>query len=197
MLIETWFPVAVAYHDLDQRDQESIERKVDAWLLVNSGSLDVGDEETMKTSYHRSRDFIQDAGLDELERVVWATANEYMRTVGGCLPEGLRLESWVNVFEHGSCEARHAHYAASVSGCYYVKAPANSGAFRIHDPIDARQMWGHQVGLEANSNDLSLTSVVYKPAPGRLLVFQSWMPHSVDRQAPLDPRVSIAFNLTT
>ena len=42
---------------------------------------------------------------------------------------------------------------------------------------------------------LNTSSASYLPKPGRMLLFQSWMPHSVLKNNSEKTRISIAFNV--
>lgn len=197
MQIETWFPVSIAYHDLDPISVEATRRKFDSWFSTSGFSLCKDNtEETVSTSYHTCNSVIEDAGLTELGDTIILMAKEYARAHGGTLPHDVRVESWANVFNQNSQESDHEHFGSIFSGCYYVYAPDDSGLFAVHDPIPTRRAWAHYEARKIFDSGRGLNCITkYRPIPGRMLMFQSWMPHSVDRHISNNPRVSIAFNV--
>jgi uncharacterized protein (TIGR02466 family) len=192
MHIENWFPVQIGHVDLDEEVRKATDAKVLAWLENNQPGHHA--EDTLRTTYFGEKDLIQQAGLVELQEEILKACYIYLRTLGVAPPLSFSLESWVNVFDHNSSEQIHDHFGAILSGCYYVKAPEGSGSFFVPDPIGERRMWGTHTFLE--TEDCTVKShAIYEATPGRMLVFQSWMPHGVFRQAAQEPRISVAFNL--
>lgn len=107
-----------------------------------------------------------------------------------------KIDSWINFFEKGQSENQHTHYGNFLSGCYYVAASKDAGNILFPDATSERDMWkGVYMKNKLEENFLNSKSVSYEPIPGRLLMFQSWMPHSVMKNNSDDIRISIAFNV--
>lgn len=99
---------------------------------------------------------------------------------------------WANRNGPGDYNKPHVHPNAVLSGIYYVKVPPASGNIEFHDPIRERTMTSYPVrpGAEAARKRLE-----YKCRDGLLLIFPSWLSHSVQPNASDTARVSIAFNI--
>ncbi len=86
----------------------------------------------------------------------------------------------------------HMHPHSFLSGVYYVQAAANAGNVFFLDPrlahvmtmppVTAHHPWNYQ-------------RVIYKPQPGRLLIFPAWLEHGVEPNGSDSERMSISFNI--
>ena len=113
----------------------------------------------------------------------------------------LELHGWAISHGHGGSQVPHVHPIAQWSGVYYVRVPRRvasgsaGGCLRVTDPRPAAMM----VTLGANDRQFFEGRSVC-PTPGLLVLFPSWLSHSVDRldDDALDGgerRVAIAFNV--
>ena len=89
---------------------------------------------------------------------------------------------------HGS----HTHPGSMFSGAYYVKSYPGAGKFRIVSPVKALQFheFSFRQQTEINADEAALECVA-----GRMAMFQSHVPHSVDRPTAPGERVAVAFNI--
>lgn len=101
-------------------------------------------------------------------------------------------ECWLNVYTEGHAQDVHLHGNSVISGIYYPKAPPGSGALLIHSPFN-------DVMLDPPTrelNELNIKVMAIKPRPGLMVLFRSFVKHSVMPTRGTDERISIAFNLT-
>jgi uncharacterized protein (TIGR02466 family) len=153
----------------------------DSW----SGSL-YTTFETLKT-VHQEPGFAGIAGFVERE------ANEFARQLGMHLGENpVRIQSsWLNIYGPGHNQEIHVHANSLISAVYYVKAPEGVPGLKIHSPFHDSMLLPPMV--ETNPANQLFDEI---PAePGRLIMFRSWMRHSVRPNPVPGERVSIAFNL--
>jgi len=123
--------------------------------------------------------------VDDLVRVVL----EFLK-IGhdGCHVTGC----WVNVNARGTGHRTHAHPNNFLSGVYYLKVPPGADTINFHDPRpQARVIRPPVTDLAGENTD----QVVVRVRPGSLLLFPSWLEHSVDRNDSDEPRISVSFNL--
>lgn len=87
----------------------------------------------------------------------------------------------------------HTHPGSVFSGTYYVKSYPGAGKFRLVNPARALHFYEHAFHqqTEINVNEVALECVA-----GRMVMFQSHVPHSVDRPVVGGERIAIAFNVT-
>ena len=197
MSINQFFAVPLLVEDLDAAVRDAIHAKVAAYLTSESAKRDIepSPEESVSTSYYRpDKQVLADAKLDELERFVIATATKFLEALG--LP-GRRLEierSWINIFKPGAQEAQHSHDGSLLSCSYYVEAPKDCGCIVMPDPIGERRSY-REFTKTVGSNLLTRREIAVEPQPGRLVMFESWLPHYVQCNKSEQVRISIAMNL--
>lgn len=106
---------------------------------------------------------------------------------------GYRIWGWAVSLKAGNWQGHHVHSGADISGVYYVSAPpvtldpaGDEGKITFYDPRP-----------RANMSQL-LTQITVRretPAPGDLVLFPSWLEHSVPPFQGGGARVCIAFNV--
>ena len=99
---------------------------------------------------------------------------------------------WATVLAQGATHKIHSHPNNFLSGVYYVRTQPGADTINFQDP---RRQTGiirpPVVELTANNTD----QVVVKVRNGTLLMFPSFLEHSVDANMSVEERVSISFNV--
>ncbi|WP_114228253.1 MULTISPECIES: TIGR02466 family protein [Sphingomonas] len=104
-----------------------------------------------------------------------------------------KLDSlWVNLLKPGGHHSAHIHPHSILSGTLYVEVPAASGAIRFEDPRLPMMMAAPTRAADAPEPLRPFVSV--DPAPGLLLLWESWLRHEVLPGAGKGERLSISFN---
>ena len=99
---------------------------------------------------------------------------------------------WANVNAPGAGHRTHSHPNNFLSGVYYVKTQAGADTVNFHDPRAQTGIMRPPVTeLTADNTD----QVVVKVSNGTLLVFPSWLQHSVDANRSDAERISVSFNI--
>ena len=192
------FAVPLLVEDIDAAARDAIHAKVSAYLKSERAQRDIepSPEESVATSYYkREAQVLADANLIELEQFVIATAKTFLETALKLPPRQLQIErSWINVFKPGAQEAQHSHDGSLLSCSYYVEAPKDCGCIVMPDPIGARRSY-REFTKTAGSDLLTRRDIAVEPQPGRLVMFESWLPHYVQCNKSDQVRISIAMNL--
>jgi uncharacterized protein (TIGR02466 family) len=195
--VNFFFAVPLLVEDIDLGSRDAIRRKVSAYLQSERAKSDIdpSPEESVATSYYKHDvQVVSVAELHELEQFVIGAARTFFEALR--LP-ARRVEierSWINVFKPGAQEAQHSHDGSLLSCSYYVEAPKNCGCIVMPDPIGARR--SHREFTKTAGNDvLTRRDIAVEPQPGRLVMFESWLPHYVQCNKSDQVRISIAMNL--
>jgi len=112
-------------------------------------------------------------------------------------PPAWRIEAWANVSRAGHANAAHHHGGAFWSGAYWVDAgePGAGGELELHDPRGILAAFAAPHLRIALPGCLSAGgSDFLAPVSGTLVLFPSWLVHSVRAYRGERPRVSLAFN---
>lgn len=105
----------------------------------------------------------------------------------------LRLDSfWVNVLKPGGGHSGHIHPHSVLSGTYYVSVPKGAKGIRFEDPRLALMMAAPMRTADAPEDQRPFVTV--EPAPGDLLLWESWLRHEVPPSNARADRISISFN---
>jgi len=197
MPVELWFPVPLLVHDIEPAVRDATRAKVHAYLETENAKRDVtpAPSESVTTSYYKPQaSILVDAKLTELENEIFQAANGFLATLQ-LPPRRLEVErAWINLFQPGAQEAMHSHDGSLLSCSYYVEAPENCGNIAFPDPIGARRSY-REFTRTAGDGFLTLREMTFEPKPGRIVMFESWVPHAVNCNKSDKVRISIAVNL--
>tara|TARA_B100000674_G_scaffold145191_1_gene114669 strand:+ start:1792 stop:2388 length:597 start_codon:yes stop_codon:yes gene_type:complete len=99
---------------------------------------------------------------------------------------------WAIINTGGSGNLRHQHGNSTISGAYYVRAPVNSGDIVFYDPRPA-PVYSHPNVVNANLLNAQVNGI--SPKEGALILFPSYLDHSVNENKSSEERIVISFNI--
>ena len=186
MIIEKFFPTIVYGKDV-QLDNNKL-----AQDIVNWSNQDKGVSKTNYKGWHSTTDMGNKPEYQLLVTELLRMQKEIYDNEH--LDRSARLGNmWANINPPGGMNMPHIHPNALFSGVYYVKTPANSGRLKIFDPRPGAQI---QMPTRKSGNpgkDLWRDANI-EPMTGRIIMFPSWLWHSVEENKSNDIRISVSFN---
>lgn len=99
---------------------------------------------------------------------------------------------WVNILRPGGGHTGHIHPHSVISGTYYVAIPPGASALKLEDPRLPMMMAAP--GRHAEAPEDLQTFVYVAPAPGTVLLWESWLRHEVPANGAKSDRISVSFN---
>ncbi|MGH7909488.1 MAG: 2OG-Fe(II) oxygenase family protein [Thermodesulfobacteriota bacterium] len=99
---------------------------------------------------------------------------------------------WANLYAPGAAHRAHSHPNNYLSAVYYVRTWPGADTINFHDPRAQAGVIRPPVTELTGANT---DQVVVRVGNGTLLVFPSYLYHSVDANASGETRVSVSFNL--
>ena len=99
---------------------------------------------------------------------------------------------WINVLEPGGTHTGHIHANSIISGTLYVDVPDGASAIRFEDPRLAMMMAAPPRRSSSSPNNRPFVYV--QPAPGTVLLWESWLRHEVPVNMADEDRISVSFN---
>jgi uncharacterized protein (TIGR02466 family) len=99
---------------------------------------------------------------------------------------------WVNILESGGQHSAHIHPQSIVSGTYYVTLPKGAAGLKFEDPRLPQMMAAPMRRPKAAKANRSFVEL--KPAPGQLLLWESYLRHEVPVNQAKGERISVSFN---
>ena len=134
--------------------------------------------------------------MDVLEQPLWAPLRRAVHSACaaalaemGRRDEAFHLQSWINLHDRGGFNFLHMHEASLLSGSFYLRVPAGSGALVFRDPRP-----GVLHGVFKGSVPNGHADVHLRPSESLLVLFPCWMEHYVEPHESDEPRICIAFN---
>jgi uncharacterized protein (TIGR02466 family) len=99
---------------------------------------------------------------------------------------------WATVLATGAIHKAHSHPNNYLSGVYYVRIHQGADTISFHDPRSQTHVIQPPVlELTAENTD----QVVVRVTNGTLLMFPSYLEHSVDANMSAEERISVSFNI--
>ncbi len=99
---------------------------------------------------------------------------------------------WAIINTGGSANLRHQHGNSTISGAYYVRAPINCGDIVFYDPRPA-PVYSHPNVVNPNLLNAQVNGI--SPKEGALVLFPSYLEHSVNENQSNEERIVISFNI--
>ena len=103
------------------------------------------------------------------------------------------INMWTIINIGGSKNLRHQHGNSTISGAYYVKAPQNCGDIVFYDPRPAPVFY---YPTTRSANFLNAQTHGINPKEGALILFPSYLDHSVNENLSNNERIVISFNIS-
>ena len=100
---------------------------------------------------------------------------------------------WAIINEKGAFNQRHHHGNSDLSAAYYVSAKQDCGDIVFYDPRPA-PVFKHPISRKPNILNASINSI--KPEEGLLVLFPSYLEHSVNQNLSKEKRIVISFNIS-
>ncbi len=98
---------------------------------------------------------------------------------------------WVNFNKPGMFNKPHLHPNSVFTGVYYAKAENNCGNIVIHNSSDKEFVL--QTYTETQ-NQYTMSNPQYRPSAGLVIIFPSWLQHSVESNYSGTDRISVSFH---
>ena len=99
---------------------------------------------------------------------------------------------WTIINTGGAANLRHQHGHSTISGAYYVRAPKNCGDIVFYDPRPA-PIFSHPKAKSPNLLNAQVNGI--SPKEGALVLFPSFLDHSVNENLSNNERIVISFNI--
>jgi len=147
---------------------------------------------------HHSTSLIDLPQFEILQNYVTNRSKEILDHMGYDLTNYILkwTEFWVQEFSEkgGGHHEGHIHYDSHISGFYFLKCSNKTSVPIFHDPRHAKIM--SQLPLK-NANEVSFGNplINFKPVPGTLIMFPSFLEHQFSLDLGIEPFRFIHFNL--
>ena len=101
--------------------------------------------------------------------------------------------AWLNINDSRQCMNTEHIHGEVFSGVFYLQAPEGSGKLSVINPAINRMWKG--CSLASQKNQFTAESIKIEPVEGNIILFPSYIPHSVETNNHEEERISISFNI--
>ena len=102
------------------------------------------------------------------------------------------IAMWSIINKKNSFNIKHNHPNSYLSAAYYVKVPKNSGNISFYDPKEQKNI---RFPKTKKFTEISAVVSSMEPEEGDLLLFPSYLYHSVSENLSDNDRIIISFNI--
>lgn len=192
MFIENWFPTPIFYSYASTELKKAIfdeylEAEQKILTKVSFGTW--GDN--ISTTFDITKNILDEYKLCSLKKYVLDMGAEFTKKLHQNKCTLSIKESWVNYSAKHQYQNKHCHYSrpSMLSGVYYLQTNTQDGKLTFYPPSKA------MVDQTKTPTMLTYTSIDYTPEPGKIILFPSWVEHSVRANMTDATRVSVSFNI--
>jgi uncharacterized protein (TIGR02466 family) len=193
MALDLWFPTAIYREGIENADQinsKLIDRIYEIKKTVPSGGYN-----WLEKTYNTlgTYDIRQDEAFSEILSQVTTHVNHVAGMTGLDLSKRQLVcrEAWFNIYGRNDAQEFHTHPGYTYSAVYYVKTPPNSSKLVFESPLEPDMRPLHPM---TELHELNYKSAEYAAAEGNVVIFRSYVRHSVPKHDSDEERISIAFN---
>ena len=186
------FPtLAYAFTLEDTIDAGPILRRISELRSASTALTDEPDSAPWQFEWMSSTNLQTEPALAPLLSAATVCAESVLRKEGWEFESLEVTECWANVSSPGGSHRLHSHPNSLLSGVWFAAVPPGSGQLEFRDPRPSGWLrLDRQTTTAANAQVIGVD-----PQDGLLVVFPSWLPHSVATNRGNGERISVAFNL--
>lgn len=180
MNIDYLFPIPIALIKLPILDNNELNFINSLEMMQNKNNL-----------ISRNRNILETETLSDLNSLLNYDLKRYFNEIYSPITD-LNIyitQSWINVNKPGHSHHIHKHPNSFISGVYYIKAKKS-----VHSITFSREMADPILFPSKIYNKFNSTEWTYPVESGDLILFPSYLNHSVSSNLDTDDRISLGFN---
>ncbi|ACK66198.1 conserved hypothetical protein [Rippkaea orientalis PCC 8801] len=204
MPIETWFPLAIYYTDLEDAPtyRDSLKEAV---LSLEKAAIEKRSSETAAWTgdVHGVERIYDDPRFAWIVEQVQFNTLAYLKALGiDFLKIDLYIQrAWPVISRKSQNVGGHRHHNSNISAVYYISVPKTGQSGNLIFFNDAKMneispgLGTNQTSGYAERNSLNSEKVTYAPKEGRLIIFPSKHRHAVGANQTGELRISLSFDI--
>ena len=189
MKADLWFPTIIWQGDLKQANNIELAEYVDKLQQESEGRK--------ISNYGGWQSEAQDLlaqkpiAVEVLLQGIQTSLNQCTKMAG--LPTLQISDYWFNVNPKGSYNQPHNHRDSLLSGVYYIDATPEQGRIQFYRDDDAEYFMPRL----PKYTQITSQKATYNPAPHKILIFPSWVKHSVEGNPTDNTRITVSYTHLT
>ena len=196
MRVDHAFSIPIIRTSIDEVLIENTLQLVNNYLLETDFCNPPAEPGELLTTFYKNKDFIGGLNDRALLNVINHNSREFFRLLGFDPKAFIEITSWLQLYPPGAHFNRHDHYGALISGVIYLQVPPESGKIIFYNPLEARRVSNVFFDrIKVEQNDYNFNYVEYTPVKAEMIMFESWLQHSVEINKSTENRIAISFNI--
>lgn len=193
MITEYFFPTPIWYEILEDITQSDLQHLKESCLLMSRSQPGV--KISNCGGWQSPGFYINTCSDNYLSKLMSCIAKRvHDMNLEFNPPEELKIDNfWINVNRRGDYNRQHLHPNTLLSGVFYISGDIDSGDLIFYRSNNSESMLNSLICR--NLAGFSQGEVRHRPQPSKLVIFPSWLPHSVDTNNTDSIRISLAFNI--
>mgnify|MGYP003133305912 FL=1 len=191
-MIDKFFPTLIGFYDNPNHsilEKETTNRCFELEKITKKG----GENWLSKSTYNTIGTYSiwEDEKFKDVNEFVKNSVLQYLKDTmikETCLNTN-PCDAWFNIYKKGDYQEYHTHGGSLISAVYFLKGTSKSAKIYFKSPVNDM--------IAPNFEEYTADNyerVYYEPRPGLLLVFRSYLEHSVEKQIDNELRISLAYN---
>jgi len=196
MKIDHAFPIPIVTLELSKDAVADTDLKVRDYIKNKMPGAKDHTNELLTTYYHDNKNFLGSINAIPILEEINNHVRGFLELRGFNPNCYIEITSWLQLNQPGSLFNRHDHYGACVSGVFYLQVPEKSGNLKFHNPLEPRRASDvYFERIRTGENQYNYDYIEYEPKVGEMIMFESWLQHSVERNESTEDRISVSYNI--
>lgn len=190
MKYENIFPIGILVHDVPTK----IANETEEFVVANLDKIPRPTEDAPHATDYFEKDKAVHLKYDTpllFEHIDECVRDFQNKNMMNRIQASYDYNWWVQDYKEGDVHDEHHHNVGQISGVYWVRANENAGGLSFRNP-NLFVEYGHTM---RDTAPYSWQEYVYQPIKGRLLLFPSYLKHTVLPSKKDCIRTTIAFNV--
>lgn len=192
MIFDAFFSTTIANAKFEKHSDiqsDLVEHCHAVKTTVKSGGEGWISNKTYNTSNGRY-DLLKDSKFLPLNNWVMDMVNQYCINLGIDHSLLTSTGSWFNIYQKYDYQEKHVH-PNSIISCIYILAASEQSA-KVYFTTPLNDMF--HVKYTGTQQQQTTQQICCESIPGTLIIFPSYLPHSVERHDTDDLRISLSYN---
>ena len=173
---------------------KEINKKMFSYIKSLQASNTIGITKSNSNGWHSENFDLNEQEPQFFTNSISSLLNESLNDMGWDLEKNKTkiTAMWSIINSKNASNMRHIHPNNFISAAYYVKAPEKSGDIVFYDPRSANTI---RSPIVSKTNKLNSNIFSVQPKEGLLVLFPSYIHHSVNRNNSEEERIVLSFNI--
>jgi uncharacterized protein (TIGR02466 family) len=191
ILKQEWWPTPIWYFKLDDKiNFDLVTEEVYKLRSQDAGKI-VSNLGGWQSNF---LDLNQNTEINNLLKYIESIAEACFNDFGTKMYFNRKLtDAWVNINQKGHYNTPHNHPDSILSGCVYIKASEKAGNIRFEKEAGVGY---YSSTYLMDKHIYNHSTIVYPALEKQVLIFPSYLLHSVEPNQSDEDRISIAFNFS-